>query len=275
MHEATRYLLDRERLVFRDAIRKWRSTGAGTVLDVGCGPGLLSLWVAQSGYAQSIDAVEDDPRLLAVAHRTWASGGVSDAIESHLVGDLCGFQPRWEVDLLIHDGLGAWCIRGESARIAAAYRPFLAPGSSVLPSEMYNTLVAIEIPALPEASVHWLFEDTLQQTRGTELTSPAYAFTQSFEVDYSRPAGVDIQATAYRDGAVNALRLQSSVLIGGNTVGPWTKIAPPLVLPVEPSVVRRGDALVLSISGIPSVEFGGYGQREVQLRGAVTHTRAL
>src|SRR4051794_19548651 len=90
-----------ERLTWPEGVIEWAVTThtlkahlptKGRILDVGCGVGRYTIWLAQQGY--KVVLVDLSPELIDIAKNKIAEAGVQDQIEVAEVGDVCDLS-KW------------------------------------------------------------------------------------------------------------------------------------------------------------------------------------
>jgi SAM-dependent methyltransferase len=131
-----------------------RAARGKTVVEIGCGTGILSLFAAKAG-ARKVYAFEETT-IADVALDMFAANGVADRIEI-VRGNSMDMSLPERCDLLIHEIIGTEPI-GENVLpvIDDARERFLAPGGQLLPYQLDLCLVGIEHSRTEE-----LFDDAI------------------------------------------------------------------------------------------------------------------
>jgi 2-polyprenyl-3-methyl-5-hydroxy-6-metoxy-1,4-benzoquinol methylase len=132
---------------------------AGAILDAGCGHGLFALYLALTGPARRVTAVDIDDDKLAVARRAAITAGVDDRVSFESVEPDWRPEGTWdavvEVDMLYL--LGGARAREWIERAAST----LAPG---------GRLVVKELDVVPEWKARWSELQELLATRVLQIT---------------------------------------------------------------------------------------------------------
>lgn len=99
--------------------------GRGRALDLGCGSGQFSAWMAQQGLA--VTGIDLFPEAIAMARATAAARGVSVDLAC---ADLFTFAPAEPFDLVLDSGCLHALVGGDVDAYRAQLRRWLAPGGS-------------------------------------------------------------------------------------------------------------------------------------------------
>lgn len=136
---------DRRRTdAYRDALRK-RVTAASVVLDLGAGPGMLTLLACQAG-ARRVYAVEPNG-IIQVARETAAANGYTDRVEFIQEFSTNVDLPE-KVDIIVSDIHGVLPFHEQSiATLIDARERFLKPEGFFVPSRDVVWLALVSAPA--------------------------------------------------------------------------------------------------------------------------------
>jgi protein arginine N-methyltransferase 1 len=133
---------------YRDAIMGNPGLFAGkTVLDIGCGTGILSIFAARAGAARVIGI--DNSGIVTKARRIVAENGLADKITivRGRVEDLPATLPGGvtQVDVIVSEWMGYFLFYESMLdTVLFARNQWLAPGGSVLPDQAGLYLVALD-----------------------------------------------------------------------------------------------------------------------------------
>lgn len=128
-------------LAYKDAIERASLSGK-TVLDVGCGTGILSMFCAGAGASQVIGV--DNAELVPKTRRVIASNGYSDRITvlKSTLEDL-RMDAIPEVDAIVSEWMGYFCIYESMLQsVIYARENWLKPGGTMLPSRCTMNIAA-------------------------------------------------------------------------------------------------------------------------------------
>lgn len=134
--------------------------GRGRALDLGCGAGFFSAWLARQGM--DVTAIDLFPEAIEMARTTAAKKGV----EVELVcGDLFTFAPERRFDLVLDSGCLHALVGGDVAAYKAQLLRLLAPGGTFVLGHWGKRHALDWRPIGPrrrsEATIHALFAPEL------------------------------------------------------------------------------------------------------------------
>ena len=128
-------------LSYRSAIE--RHARGRTVLEIGCGTGILSLFAARAG-ARKVIAIEES-RIAEVAERMFAANGCSDVIDLRLANSR-NVEVDEPADLIVHEILGVDPFEENLLPVLDdARRRLLRPGGRLLPYRLEVCCMGIEV----------------------------------------------------------------------------------------------------------------------------------
>jgi 2-polyprenyl-3-methyl-5-hydroxy-6-metoxy-1,4-benzoquinol methylase len=116
----------RVRAAWMDLLRHTLPPGAGSVLDLGCGTGSLSLLMAQLGY--SVTGIDFSPRMIELAREKAAAAGA--AIDFHIMDAAAPRFPARAFDVLVCRHL-LWALP-EPALVLERWAALLKPAGRLL-----------------------------------------------------------------------------------------------------------------------------------------------
>jgi protein arginine N-methyltransferase 1 len=139
-------ILDRGRTeAYAQAIRVRVNPGA-TVLDIGCGPGILTLFACQAG-AGKVYAIEPDG-VIEIAREAVVANGYADRVEFIQALSTEASLPE-KVDIVVSDLHGVLPpYRGSIASILDARDRFLKPGGFLIPQRETIVVTIVNAPAI-------------------------------------------------------------------------------------------------------------------------------
>jgi precorrin-6B methylase 2 len=151
-------LVDSHFMMVRDPVRVMsyrqaimRHCRDKTVVEIGCGSGILSIFAAQAG-AKRVIAIEES-RIADLAAAMFRANGVADRIELRRANSRdVTLQER--ADVIVHEVLGADPFAENVLPfIHDARERFLAPGGRLIPSAIEVSCVGFEVPDRPYLDV--------------------------------------------------------------------------------------------------------------------------
>ena len=138
---------------FREALLKVVPRG-GTVLDVGAGTGILSIFAAQAG-ARKVYAVEETLMALE-ARELVARNGLADRIEI-LHSPIEELVPPEKVDVIVSEWLGGFAIdENMLPPVLLARDRWLTPGGAMIPNRVDVWMAPCFLPGFEKKRRFWL-----------------------------------------------------------------------------------------------------------------------
>jgi len=174
---------DRRRTdAYRDALRA-RVTPESVVLDVGAGPGMLTLLACQAG-ARRVYAVEPSG-ILQVAREAVGANGYSDRVE--FIQDLStNIDLPEKVDIIVSDVHGVLpFFEGSLASLIDARERFLKPGGFLIPSRD-----SLWVAIASTAAEHQRILDPWENSYGLEGTAGRQRAVNSYKQWHGKPGEV-------------------------------------------------------------------------------------
>jgi trans-aconitate 2-methyltransferase len=173
---------------FVDLVARVAADDPATVVDLGCGPGNLTVTLADRWPGAEVLGLDSSPEMI---ERAQAEHGSAERV-SFAVGDLRAWQPERPVDVLVSNATFQW-VPGHVEllpRLAAGVRPggwfaFQVPGNFAEPS--HTELAAVrDLPRWQE------------RLAGVDLATPWVAEPAGYlELLFSLGADVDVWETTY------------------------------------------------------------------------------
>jgi type I protein arginine methyltransferase len=144
-------ILDRGRTeAYAQAIRS-RVTPGATVLEIGCGPGILTMFACQAA-ARKVYAIESDG-VIQIAREAAVANGYADRVEFIQALSTEASLPE-KVDVVVSEIHGVLPpYRGSIASILDARDRFLKPGGFLIPERETMSVTIVNAPAIHERIV--------------------------------------------------------------------------------------------------------------------------
>lgn len=129
---------------FEKAINEIINKG-DTVLDLGCGPGLLSLFACKAGAAK-VYAIDQNTKIIDYGRKLAHDNGYKDKIE-FISGLSYDIELPEKVDVIISETLGTYAVDEHIIEcIYDARTRFLKKGGTIIPSEISIYIAPVECP---------------------------------------------------------------------------------------------------------------------------------
>lgn len=247
---------DSERLAgFFEAITE---KSKGTVLDLGTGSGILSLWAAPG--ADRVTAVEINRITSKIAEKNLEEFSNVEVI----CADASKFSFNTKADLIICEMLDTALIDEEQIPVLNATLKYLKENGVMIPCGIINCMEPIESPC-----EHISYEED-GYPENTVLGEPLFyskiKFGSYVEPKFNQKFKIKIN----RSGIVSGLKLTTFTLITEKIIcGPTPMLNPPLIIPLNKLGVVENDLLEVKLS----YEMGG-GLESVSARAEKIHTRS-
>ena len=234
---------------FKDAIAAVVKPGM-SVLDLGCGTGVLSFFAAQQGAR--VTAVEREPGVLAAA-RSALTRTVGDRV-TVVHADARTYLPAEPVDVVLCEMMHTGQLREKQVDVIGGFaRRYAERFGGPLPRFLPEACIQAVQPVEQDFVFHGypvpapLFQDAFSPQSRTSELAPPQVFQQYF-YDAATPERVtaDVEFVAERTGTVNAIRLITKNVLAMRAWPPSTidwRMGY-LVVPLQsPVVARAGDTV--------------------------------
>lgn len=239
-------MIDIERTeAFGKAIAATVRTG-DVVVDMGSGSGVLAMLAARAG-ARKVYAVELDRNNIATLDAVFRANGLTDRIVT-IHGDVRTVELPEKVDVIIGEMIATALIDELQVPAMNHMLRFARRHARVLLSRYQTFVDLVDSPVnyhgFDFPLVRYEYPD-LRRLRAKPLTEKQLIL----DVDFTRPVTttkVDrrLSLTTQRRGRVNGLRLSGETTFwDGSTLGATYAYSYPIVLPIDPVEVKKGDAL--------------------------------
>jgi predicted RNA methylase len=263
--------------LFRKAMFRVVPRG-GTVLDVGAGTGILSIFAAQAG-ARKVYAVEETS-IASEARELVARNGLTDRIEV-FQSSVEKVTPREKVDVIISEWLGGFAIdENMLPPVLMARDRWLKPGGVMMPSHVNVWMAPCFLSVFEEEREYWLSKpydvnlDLIAERMSDELFYERHELSVEHLVSEARvlwtidalnetverswrPFKANPTFTAQRSGKINGLAAWFSADLGGGVLISTDPASPAnhwgrVFLPLSRSLaVQQGGAISVDMACYP------------------------
>lgn len=243
-------LIDTKRsIAFKKAIQKTIKPG-DVVVDMGTGSGILAMFAAKAG-AKKVYAVEIDKNNIITLNKTFQENNLSDNIEV-IEGDITKVKIPEKVDVVMGEMIATALIEELQVLAMNNVLKYAKKSCKVLLNK-YETLV--DLVDNPEAYYGYNFKILrYEYPELKELHSKSFSRKISLDIcDFSKPRKnllVDKKITIKinKTGTINGIRLSGETTFSdGSKLGPTFAYSYPIILPIDTTVVNKGDSFLLSI----------------------------
>jgi predicted RNA methylase len=244
-------LIDHKRSVaFKKAIERTVKAG-DVVVDMGTGSGVLALFAARAG-ARKVYAVEIDKNNVATLANTFAQNGFSDIIEV-IEGDITQVRLPEKVDVVIGEMIATALI--EELQVPAMNNILKsAKKDCKVVLNVYNTYV--DLVHNEESYYGYNFKILrYEYPDETELKSISYSKKALIDTsDFGKTrqnlfVKKELQLPIRKTGQINGVRLSGETIFSdGSKLGPTFAYSYPIILPVDTTLVKKGEIYTLVIS---------------------------
>lgn len=266
------YLLTRNRLdLYRRAVEQTVRNG-DTVVDLGCGTGVLGLLCLEAG-ATRVYAV-DSTAVLEIARLTLERAGFAGNVDLIRATSYQTDIPH-PVDMIICDHVGYFGFDYGLISLLADAKRFLKPGGTVMPRRLNLHLAAVEaesyakrIDAWQASGIprpfHWVRQYSVNSTHPVTLESSELlthpTHLASIDLSASNPAFFSwtTQTTIVRAGTLNGIagwfdcELAEAIWMTNSPLSEASIDRPQCFLPIaEPLAVRASEVLNVTIMTRP------------------------
>jgi predicted RNA methylase len=243
-------LIDRRRtLAFSRAIRNVVCRG-NVVADLGSGSGIMALFAAKAG-AKKVFAVEHDEKNAKWLEKTFSDNGYGNVIEVVQADARKVILPQ-KADVIICEMIATGLI--EELQIPVMNQALLSAKKStrVVLETFENYIEAVDIKdrfygfRLPVPQYDYPDEHSVCLTPITrKKLYRAVDFTKKNLTDVN----VTIQLPVLSSGITNGIRISNqTVFCDGSTFGYSFAYCYPIILPISPMTVKKGDKLLVKLA---------------------------
>jgi type I protein arginine methyltransferase len=240
-------LLDRRRVrAFQRAIESLGDK-TKTLIEFGPGTGVLSAFAAR--HFGSVIAIERDEAMYRIARSNFARQGLLDKNVKLIQGDAMdsAIEPA---DVIVGELLSTLMIHEPQVPVFNRARAFLKPGGQMIPGLVVNLVTLAWSKFSTEGvlfrSPHSLFTGVAAPERLSESRVFFVADFMKEEVPMTVSKVVEVEALFA--GEINSLVLETRIETApGFTFGGSDSLNPPMVVPVEPLRVSRGDRVRIKV----------------------------
>jgi predicted RNA methylase len=227
-------VLDQERLAcFREAMEDIR----GIVFDIGAGSGILTSCAAP--YADFIYSVEKDPR---VARKTALFLKEYDNV-SFIEGDALEVDFPIKADYILCEMLDTALIDEEQVPVLNGLLKYLNGEGKVIPHGVINCIEPVFT-----RSEHICYDEN--ETPHHQPLGPLNVYSQyQFGKCIDPNADFKLKMEIDTEGSVTGIKITTFTMITPEIIcGPTPMMNPPLIIPIEKLMVKKGDSVKIDLS---------------------------
>jgi predicted RNA methylase len=227
-------VLDKERLAcFREAMEDIR----GIVFDIGAGSGILTSCAAP--YADFIYSVEKDPT---VARKTALFLKEYDNV-SFIEGDVLEVDFPVKADYILCEMLDTALIDEEQVPVLNGLLKYLNEEGKVIPHGVINCIEPVFT-----GSEHICYDEN--EAPHHQPLGPLNVYSQYQFGKYIDPnADFKLKMEIDTDGSVTGIKITTFTMITPEIIcGPTPMMNPPLIIPTEKLMVKKGDSVKIDMS---------------------------
>jgi len=231
------------------------------VVELGSGTGILSMFAARR--ARRVWAVELDPHLVEYSRYVINKNGFSDKVQV-ICSDARNATIPEKADVLICEMLDTGLIKEQLIQVLnEACKSMIHKKTRIIPSKVFTSAVLSHTDFNFSGLYIPLPHFETMEVRKTErfFSKPVLYHVIDLYNRNSTSVDADLNIQVTRTGEVNSIKILTEVeLCRGKICSPSHWFNPPLVLPVEPLKVIKGDNLHLKMSyhlggGLKSMDY--------------------
>ena len=246
-------LFDEKRVqTFARAIKKSVKVG-DIVVDAGTGTGIIALLAAKAG-AKKVYAVEWDPEIARVAVQNIRANNFHNTIEV-VNADVREFRlPTGDhADVLVMEMLDTGFIAEQQAGaiIGLKKNGVIKTNTTILPERATFFMTALQydfnfygfnLPSIIQARNDGVLP------RIKKVMSKDYCYADiDLQKLMSRQFSANVRLKVTQSGILNGIKLSTDIYLSGKVCHATTDMNMPIIIPIPPRQVKRGDMIPLSV----------------------------
>ncbi|MDO8648704.1 MAG: 50S ribosomal protein L11 methyltransferase [Candidatus Peregrinibacteria bacterium] len=242
-------LIDKKRVsALKKAILKTVKPG-DVVVDLGTGTGIMSTFAIDAG-AKKVYAVEADAGLCETFENNLKSNGYKGKIVL-IEGDATQIKLPEKVDVVICEMVATGLIDESQVPVMNNVLQYCKPGAKIIISRMQNFVELVNINDSFYGHELQVIQYEYPWDRAIRSTPLSEKYMYA-EIDFSKKndGGVDVEVPLKinKSGKLNGIRITNKTFLAdGSILGSTAAYCMPLVLPIDPVEVKKGEALMLRL----------------------------